>query len=158
MKRSLAAAFTVILSVATALAGDETGSTYGAGVTVGQPVTISQLLASPDDYLGKKIRVDGVVSAVCKHRGCWMQVTDPKTDQGIRIKVEDGVIVFPPTAVGKTASAEGVFEAIPVQSNAVSHEGHDHGPEHEAHCAGEPVGERIFLIRGTGAVVYETSS
>jgi hypothetical protein len=172
MKRSLALAFSVILTAASVLAGDGVGSTFGGGVTLEKPVTISQLLERPDDFLGQKVRVDGVVSAVCAHRGCWMQVKDPKTDQAIRIKVEDGVIVFPASAVGKTASAEGTFEAIaidpapqttPSQTTA-SHEGHDHaeassyeGPEHEASCAGEPIGERIFLIRGTGAVVFDNS-
>ena len=162
MKRSLAMAFSVILTAASVLAGDAAESTYGAGVTLEQPFTISQLLSSPDDFIGRKVRVDGVVSAVCAHRGCWMQVKDPKTENGIRIKVEDGVIVFPASAVGKSASAEGVFEAMtvgPAPPAATSHEGHGHGegPEHEAACAGEPVGERIFLIRGTGAVVYENS-
>lgn len=158
MKRSLATAFAVILTAATALAADVGGAAFGAGVTLKQPTAVSRLLANPDEYLGKKVRVDGVVSAVCEHRGCWMQVTEPGSDQSIRIKVEDGVIVFPASAVGKRASAEGIFEAIPINPPAtVSHDVHVQGagPEHEAQCAGEAVGERIFLIRGTGAVVSE---
>jgi hypothetical protein len=89
-----------------------------------------------------------------------MQIKDPAADVGIRIKVEDGVIVFPATAVGKKASAEGVFEAIPVPPETESVPPHRHGEDeaHQASCAGEPIGERIFVIRGTGAVVYEGSS
>ena len=91
---------------------------YGDGVTIEQAVAVETLLASPDDYIGKTVRVDGVITGVCKKRGCWMQVTDPETGNGVRIKVDDGVIVFPYEAMGKKASAEGVFEAITLSPGA----------------------------------------
>ena len=172
--RRIAAIFLIIgwLAVLPAAAGE--AEKYGEGVSIEEAVPVSALLSSPDDYLGKKVRVDGVITGVCKKRGCWMQVTDPETGNGVRIKVEDGVIVFPYTAMGKKASAEGVFEAIaltPEQIEArrkAAEAGHEHaegescdraepkkdGSGEGAGCDAPVQDDRIFMIHGTGAVIY----
>jgi len=140
----------VLLAAGSALAGDSTK--YGEGVTLEKAVSIEKLLASPADFLGQEIRVDGTITGMCKKRGCWMQVTDEKGN-GVRIKVEDGVIVFPATSMGHTASAQGVFEGIPVAAQAKKHEGNEHeGEKHEA-CDAKPEGEMIYFIKGTGAII-----
>jgi hypothetical protein len=141
---------------------------YGDGVTLDEAVAIDVLLANPNDYVGRKVRVDGVITAVCKKRGCWMQVTDPESGDGVRIKVEDGVIVFPYTSMGHEAQAEGIFEAIkltPEQIEARTAAAHQHkegatcdkdGPKSSATATGcdlLPVNEYVYLIRGTGAVI-----
>jgi hypothetical protein len=97
-----------------------------------------------------------------------MQLTNPDTGDGIRIKVEDGVIVFPYTAMGKHASAEGVFEAVPLTPEQVAarraqleSQGHDHaqgeacdkGAPARAGCNAPVHDDRIYLIRGTGAII-----
>jgi hypothetical protein len=173
MNRLAAIAIVLALStVGSAPAGEV--ADYGKGVTIDQAVPMESLLASPDDYLGKTIRVDGVITGVCKKRGCWMQVTDPDTGDGVRIKVEDGVIVFPYTAMGPKASAEGVFEAITLTPEQVEARAARYAAEHD-HAEGEscdkgekardgggegagcdaPVQDnRIFMIRGTGATIY----
>jgi len=173
MRRMLGVTLAIVfLATLPAAAGEK--ELYGDGVTLDEAVPIETLLASPDDFVGKKVRVDGVITGVCKKRGCWMQVTDPDTGNGVRIKVEDGVIVFPYTAMGKKASAEGVFEAItltPEQSKAraaaqqaehkhAEGEGcdkesatRDPGAE-DSGCAAEIRDDRIYLVRGTGAVIY----
>jgi len=155
-------------AVSSVLAGD--GDNYGDGVTIDAAVPVETLLSSPDDYIGKAVRVDGVITGVCKKRGCWMQITDPDTGNGVRIKVDDGVIVFPYTAMGKKASAEGVFDAVNLTPEQVEARAAQQAAEHE-HAEGEscdktdpenegagcdaPVQEnRIFMIRGTGAVIY----
>ena len=155
-------------AVSFVLAGD--GDNYGDGVTIDAAVPVETLLSSPEDYIGKAVRVDGVITGVCKKRGCWMQITDPDTGNGVRIKVDDGVIVFPYTAMGKKASAEGVFDAVNLTPEQVEARAAQQAAEHE-HAEGEscdktdpenegagcdaPVQEnRIFMIRGTGAVIY----
>lgn len=148
MKRNLIlVTIVVLLAAGSALAGDTTD--YGEGVTLEKSISIEQLLASPADFLGQKVRVDGTITGVCKMRGCWMQVTDDKGN-GVRIKVEDGVIVFPATSMGQQASAEGVFEGVPVAAQAKKHKGE--GDKHEA-CDSKPQGEMIYFIEGTGAVI-----
>ena len=117
---SITLALAFFATVPTYAGGD--AAEYGDGVTLEEAVAVETLLGSPDDYLGKTVRVDGVITGVCKKRGCWMQVTNPETGNGVRIKVDDGVIVFPYTAMGKKASAEGVFDAITLTPEQVAAE------------------------------------
>jgi len=128
MKRFLILSLSVIAMTALpAIAGDS--ESYGDGVTLDEAVAIDVLLENPNDYVGRKVRVDGVITAVCKKRGCWMQVTDEETGNGVRIKVDDGVIVFPYTSMGRQAQAEGIFEAIkltPEEIEARTAAAHDH--------------------------------
>jgi len=166
MKRSLTLAIMVALTMASAVwAGDTTS--YGDGVTLDKATAIVELLDHPEKYAGEKVRIDGVVTAVCQKRGCWMQITDADTGKGIRIKVEDGVIVFPATAVGHEASAEGVFEMLPApvqqQREEARHraEGEKEGDcdsakkekAAERHSCQHAHGDKILLIRGTGAII-----
>lgn len=168
MKRFLILISMVCALVALPALAGETSATYGDGVTLTEAVAIDTLISNPDDYVGKTVRVDGVITAVCKKRGCWMQVTDSESGNGVRIKVEDGVIVFPYEAMGHEAAAEGVFEAIkltPEQIEARTAAAHDHaegeacdksGPKGEgtgAGCDAPVVNEYVYMIRGTGAVI-----
>ena len=167
MKRFLILSFVICaIAVVPVSAGESTS--YGDGVTLDQATEIETLLANPDDYVGRTVRVDGVITGVCKKRGCWMQITDSESGNGVRIKVEDGVMVFPYTSMGREAQAEGVFEAIkltPEQIDARTAAAHDHqegatcdknGPKSPAAGTGcdlPPINQYVYLIRGTGAVI-----
>jgi hypothetical protein len=169
MKRICTAIALVMLSAIPTFAGDSDGEVYGEGVTLQETLSIAQLLAEPDQYTGKKVRVNGVITGVCRKRGCWMQVTNPETGEGIRVKVEDGVIVFPYSAMGQETSVEGVFEAIQLTPEQVAarqaREGqgtHNHAPGEtcdkgvsaKTGCDAPVHDDRIFVIRGTGAIIY----
>ena len=123
------------------------GTKYGEGVSLKEATPIAQLMAHPDDYVGKKIRVDGVVSAVCEEMGCWIEIKEADASKGLRFKVEDGVIVFPVTAKGKKASAEGTFEKLDL-AKASEHQAADMKVDPKA---GSTV---TYLVRATGAIVY----
>ena len=152
MKRQLIiVTFVVLFAAGLAVAGD--GDRYGDGVTLDKAVSIEQLLASPAEHMGQKVRVDGTITGVCKMRGCWIQVTDDKGN-GVRIKVEDGVIVFPATSMGNKASAEGVFEGVPAAVQAKKHEANKGESEKHESCDSKPQGEMIYFIQGSGAVIY----
>ncbi len=107
--RSLVA---VLLSVAATAAF--AGQKLGAGVGQTEVTSIKALYETPEKFVGKTIRIDGVVTAVCEEMGCWMAIgADAKAEQVVRLKVgHEGGIVFPLSARGKSASAEGVFEKI----------------------------------------------
>ena len=174
MRRVLTISLAIVFLATVPVSAGGDAVKYGDGVTIDKAVSVETLLAAPDDYLGKTVRVDGVITGVCKKRGCWMQVTDPDTGNGVRIKVDDGVIVFPYTAMGKKASAEGVFEAItltPEQVDArAAREAAEHASAEGEGCdkaepkkdgTGEGAGcdapvqdDRVFMIHGSGAVIY----
>jgi hypothetical protein len=168
MKRLVSIAVILLFWVGVTVAGDAKTVSYGEGLTLSEPVPIPDLLSDPDDYVGEKVRIDGVITGVCKKRGCWMQLTDPETGQGVRIKVEDGVIVFPYTAMGHRGSAEGIFEAVKLTPEQIAareerkHAAHDHGSGEPcdrdasakaAGCDAPVLEDTIYLIRGTGAVI-----
>jgi len=164
MKRFLILSCVLFAMAATPVAAGETTS-YGGGVTLDQAVEIDTLLSNPNDYVGRKVRVDGVITGVCKKRGCWMQITDPESGDGVRIKVEDGVIVFPYTSMGHEAQAEGIFEAIKLSPEQIEARKHNHEPGEAcdkaepmkdgsgAGCDAPVVDEYVYLVRGTGAVI-----
>ena len=74
---------------------------YGKEITLTEKVKISQLLENPKNYEGKKVLIEGIVLNVCKKRGCWIELASDKEFESIRVKVQDGVIVFPMEVNGK---------------------------------------------------------
>jgi hypothetical protein len=128
----------------------------GKPLTVKQPMTIAQLMTSPDNWVGKTVQVKGKVSEVCQMAGCWMQLVDQE-GKAVRIKVKDGEIVFPKDAVGKMALAEGKFAKIELtKEQAIDR------ARHEAEENGKPFnpesiksGMTIYQIQGTGATLLE---
>ena len=87
---------------------------YGAGVKLSTATPISELYASPEKFVGKTVRIDGVVTAVCEAMGCWLAIGAANNPhQAVRFQADhDGKIVFPMSLMGKKASAEGVFVKI----------------------------------------------
>jgi hypothetical protein len=157
MKVLLAAALALAVPAAVAGLGagrplmplieDETK--IGAGVTLTEATPIAALIKTPQDYTGKKVRIDGVATAVCAAMGCWMAVADShdKDAPTVRLKVEhEGAIVFPMSAKGRKVSAEGRFEAIG--------KGDEHANEAAAeHAQHDKNASKQYQITATGAVV-----
>ena len=100
--------------------------------------------------------MEGTVAAVCQKRGCWMDVAGAGAT--IRIKVQDGQVVFPRSAQGKKVIAEGVVVKIPADPAADPAScggGEDHAAG-EAHvdCA-RPAGATA-RIDGVGATIIDS--
>ena len=122
----------------------------GTGVNLKETTPIKALVEQPAAYVGKTVRIDGVATAVCTHMGCWMAVAAEGTesnDKGatVRLKVDDGVIVFPVTAKGRKVSAEGVFEAV-----GATAESRDAAGEHAKH---DPKASQQYQLKATGAII-----
>ncbi len=138
----------VLIAGAAAIAAD---TTYGNGVKL-TATPISELYAAPEKFVGKSIRIDGVVTSVCEEMGCWIALAakdNPK--QTVRFQVEHhGAVVFPISARGHAGSAEGVFIRIaPDDREAIeaAHEQAEHDP-------GASAFGRMFQVRATGAVIH----
>lgn len=134
------------LAIAASPAGAE--EKFGAGVTMKDVTSIETLMAAPESFVGKRVRVEGIVSAVCDGMGCWMELKDEQSGKSVQLKVDDGVIVFPVAAKGKKATGEGTFEKVDPSKE-----------EHKMDAAKsqEHVKEMAaitFRIKATGAVVY----
>ena len=128
---------------------------FGKGLTLSQPTPVATILASPDNYVGKTVQVRGKVTEVCTMMGCWMQLVDNK--DGMRIKVNDGEIMFPKTAVGKTAVAEGELRKLVLSKDQAiaraKHEAEEQGRKFDP--ASIKSGTVIYQVQGTGAVIVD---
>ena len=132
----------------------ETTRAYGEAPTLETITPIAEIVADPERFEGRRVRIAGEVEGVCPMKGCWMNLR--QGDDLIRIKVEDDVIVFPADAVGAEATAEGVVELL-----EMSREQYLGWQEHLAEELGReldpaPVGEGPFTIvqiRGLGAEI-----
>ncbi len=131
--------------------------TLGKPLTLNEPMSLQKLMAAKEQYLGKTVQVKGTVTDVCRHMGCWMELVESSTGARVRIKVEDGVIVFPKDSVGKTAIAEGVFSKLEMtREQAVAkaqHEAEANKRKFNPATIKGPV--TVYQIQGTGAVVTE---
>jgi hypothetical protein len=135
------------------LAGDK----YGAGVTLTASTAISALMANPDQYAGKRVRIEGEIEDVCHMRGCWFSVKSDKQGQTMKFKVMDGVMTFPVSAMGKYAVAEGQIRKMPLSLEqtikALEHEAVEQGRPFDPASVKEPM--TIVRLDGLGAVIRD---
>jgi starvation-inducible outer membrane lipoprotein len=127
----------------------------GQPVDVAAATSISDILAQPESYLGRTVRIEGEVTNVCPEMGCWMEVRDPQTRKSLRVKVDDGQIVFPKTAKGRMVTAQGKIEKMALTREQyiayLEHEAQELGTK--ADTSGVKSGATIYRLRGAGAVI-----
>jgi hypothetical protein len=126
----------------------------GKPLTVKEAMPLATLVAHADDYVGKTVQVRGKITAVCQMMGCWMELAND-SGQRVRIKVEDGVIVFPKDSAGKMAVAEGKFTKTELtREQAVAQakeEAEDNGRKFDPAKVKGPM--TMYQIEGSGAVI-----
>lgn len=157
-KSLVLALFAPVAFAAASFAADCPGESYGAGVTLAEPTAIAAILDAPDAWAGKSVRVEGKVQEVCAMAGCWMTlVADAGDGRPMKVQVEDGEIVFPVSARGHQASAQGKVEKIEMSRDRYvkfqKHLAKELGREFDEKSV---VGEGPFSVvqvRGTGARV-----
>ena len=151
VRTTFAAAVLAALAAAPALAATK----YGKPLSSATPVKVSELMAKPDAYVGKLVKIEGLVTEVCPKRGCWINVAGDEEFRTIRVKVEDGVIVFPLTEKGKKVVAEGTFtktELTKEQAIArAKHHAEEKGTKFDPASVTGP--QTVYQVMGVGAVV-----
>jgi len=130
---------------------------FGGEITLEEKTNISDILNSPENYLEQKVLVEGEVLDVCQKMGCWMEIESEVEGQHIKVKVEDGVIVFPVEAKGQTALVEGtVYKIELTQEKAVEYLEHVAEEQNEEFDPSTVTGPMtIYQIKGLGAEIYD---
>ena len=152
---------TALVALALAVVG---ASVFAETVRLGEPMEserrvtpIEEILATPDAWVGKTVRIEGRVAEVCTKMGCWMDLVSPE-DARMQVKVDDGVIVFPLEAVGRRASAEGKVEILEMDRDQyeawLRHAAEETGKEFDPTQVGEGP-YRIVRLRGHGAEIHD---
>lgn len=156
MHRSRCPALLVVLSLTLLAVAPPTAA---GTVAVGEPLTVEEttpladLAADADRYEGEMVRVEGRVTGVCRKQGCWLELVDD-VGNGLRVKVEDGVIVFPVEAEGGHATVQGTVEILPMERDELvgwhRHLAEDAGRAFDESSVG-PGPYRLVRLRGHGA-------
>jgi hypothetical protein len=144
-------AFAVLIASCVLLAAD---LKLGKPLAVKEPMSLATLVTHADDYVGKTVQVRGKITAVCQMMGCWMELTND-AGQRVRIKVEDGDIVFPKDSAGKVALAEGKFTKTELTREQVLERAKEEAEEtgHKFDPSKVKGGMTFYQIEGTGAVI-----
>jgi hypothetical protein len=69
-----------------------------------EQVALSAVAKNPTAYANKSFTTTGTVSAVCQHRGCWMEIKDDSGEA--HIKMAGHSFFIPRTASGKKARVQ----------------------------------------------------
>lgn len=125
----------------------------GEQLSLKEMTKISEINASPEKYLGKRVQVKGLIVDVCGHRGCWMDLAGDVPFEKIKVKVVDGEIVFPLEAKGRTAIVEGTVEMLQLNEQQAIQYGmymaYERGEKFDPSTVKGPM--RIYRVRGLGA-------
>ncbi len=146
--------FTILLIVTAVVNVQAKNDKYGKGVTLTETTPVSAILDDPDAFLGKMVRVEGMIIEVCAKRGCWIYLAGDRQGEKIQVKVTDGEIVFPMSASGRTGIVEGVVEELQLSKDQMIQY-----LQHLAEEKGQPFDpatvkdERMIRLRGLGAEI-----
>lgn len=77
----------------------------GEAFTLTDKVAVTDLLAAPESFVGKTVRVEADAADVCSKKGCWLVIADG--DKTMRIMSKDHAFGIEPGAVGARVDLEG---------------------------------------------------
>jgi hypothetical protein len=109
LMRLIAALFLVVTLLAvTPLSASAFGSEghYGKAFRGGQRADVTDIKASPRAYAGKRVRLRGTVTDVCKNSGCWLVVSDG--DSQVKVTIANHAFSVPTDIEGSRVIVEGV--------------------------------------------------
>lgn len=144
----------------------------GQPLTVEEMTELSAIMEKPEEFLGERVLVEGIVINVCPSRGCWIDIIGTDSPEKIKIKVLDGEIVFPMEIKGRNVLIEGIvykivydkdgnllYDTSDLAQQEKQHaegEGHEEKEGHEEERSGHETEDGnvvVYQIRGLGAVV-----
>lgn len=78
---------------------------FGQPVSETKATNLTDLVKEPGKFADQTVRTEGVVSAVCKSMGCWMEISD--TSGQAHIKMAGHAFFVPREASGHRAVVQG---------------------------------------------------
>jgi hypothetical protein len=96
----------------------------GAKFERSAPVTLAELEKNGASMAGKQIQIEGTVSQVCAHRGCWVEVSDGSTK--VIARSTGDKVLFPRDCTGRKVLVQGV---VRVEQAGAKGEGSGEGSE-----------------------------
>ena len=145
----------LLMTLLLALPGWAAEMNLGKPIDVKKTTSIRELLTNPDQYLGKDVKIEGEITAVCQNMACWINVRDSSTAETITVKVNDGEIVFPKDGTGRKVVTQGRFEKIDMtKEQYVAYLQHQAVESRtKVDTSNITAGKAVYRIKGSGAVI-----
>jgi hypothetical protein len=115
--------FLVACIALTALAGDAPVLVRGEKLQGLAEVKLADLLAAPEKFQDKNVRLKGVVRRACERKGCWMELaetTDAKA-AAVRVTMKGYAFFVPTDSAGSRAVVEGKVSVQAVSEKQAEH-------------------------------------
>lgn len=120
----------------------------GAPLGNSKKVSLAKVLANPQKYAGKMVRVEGVIVRSCKKEGCWLELAPSENAKSVRVKMKDHAFFVPLESAGAFARAEGIFTIKVLTKEMVDHMIEEDGAKFENRNADGTVTEITFEATG----------
>jgi hypothetical protein len=121
--------------------------TFGAPITLEKSTSLGKVQKNPARFVGKTLRIEGVVKDVCQGMGCWVEVEDAKGARFIARSLDESVLL-PTDCKGSRIVVQGSMAEM-------RKKGHDHAA-HKALEAGHSCPAPDYLLSTTGIELIAT--
>jgi hypothetical protein len=116
---------------------------FGEPITETTETSLASISSAPADFANKTVRTTGLVTAVCKAAGCWMEIGDETSKA--HIKMAGHKFLVPRTSNGHRAIVQGIVSATEAE-NSCGAKDNCGGPEHGANAKLEIVATGVEFI------------
>jgi hypothetical protein len=72
-------------------------------------VQVDQIIENPDAFIDQKVKVEGMVTHVCRHSGKRLHLNSKSTNKMIRVEAAEGINQFERELEGSDIVVEGIF-------------------------------------------------
>ncbi|MEP7074906.1 MAG: DUF4920 domain-containing protein [Acidobacteriota bacterium] len=93
----------------------------GAPIGKAAKASLAKILATPGNYDGKTVLVDGVIVRSCTMEGCWAELAAEKDGASIHVDMKDHSFFIPLKSAGSLARAEGTVSVKTLSKAQVDH-------------------------------------
>jgi len=112
-----------VASVATPGTSGTSAKAFGAPISPGPELPLSEVLSSPERFRDRVVTVEGRVRAACTRRGCWMELAESSDAKlpGCRVTFKDYGFFVPTDSAGAQAKVQGTLGVNTLPAERVAH-------------------------------------
>jgi len=94
---------------------------FGAPLGEGEAIPVERVLARPEAWAGREVRVEGLVRRACAKKGCWMEIGGGTEGPGCRVTFRDYGFFVPKDAAGARATLVGEVQVKTLSKARADH-------------------------------------
>jgi hypothetical protein len=132
---------------------------FGDGVKAGtEPLTLAAVMANPQQFVGKPVRLAAPITGVCQSKGCWMNLGKPLANGNppVFVKFKDYGFFVPKDASGREAVVVGQLSFKQETVAETKHYLEDAGKHDEAKKITE--GRKVLRFMASGVAIEKAAT